>query len=436
MNSNTGRAMPSRAYSAPVFNDLSPSTTPGMRKKHSLPGIEVPEFEMDSEVLCTTYIPSAIRIKGGQYMQVGENEKIEILNRKQARKGVFICRGVAGEGDLAQQHLDITQHAGNIYLEALDVLIAHPALLKHLLKQEFEEVPDHPKVLVQLLLARKILGRALKGLFAEELAGANTVDKISTLLRLATPPVKICTILLENNKAVENCKQRFVESILEVLRREKLNKPIDGTSLLSVLDLVIDHLGSIPIHKYPDEVQLMLYCLSEAVKKEPKSKETADKVQKISITKLIGSIVILRCLVPAIAQPPDTVQLLEKQNLLLIGKTLQSIASEEIPKGLESHAGEFNTLVEKLRPILMNLSASLPPKIVPIAPLVSEASRYYWLIMRQGRTFQDDKALQDELNRLEIRLGTIPDGPNAPVPRKDEIDRICERLKIMSLGNQ
>ncbi len=410
-----------RASSAPSPINY-PFPPPERRKKTS-----VPDEGIRPKELCTTYIPMAIKIKGGPFMKVEKYEKVTILSSEQPRRGIFRCCTSTEEGLLSDQYLDINQHTANIYLEALDVLLEHPILLKHLITNEFQEVPCHPKTLLQLLQARKVLRLSLKILFREELSNAKASGNSTTLLRESTPAIKFCSALLTNNQALDDFRHNFVARVLDTVRQKTKNKPIDNETLMYILGQSLDYLHSLQVNQYPHEVQLILFCL----------RETAKKVQDTPLSSLLGSIFFLRCLVPSLVQPDDKklrLTHIEKENLKQITKALQCVSNEQCPHWLEAcHHDAFTKLVERTSPLLIRISSELPQNIVPTESLVSEAATYYWLIMREGQKIQNQDDLQSSLEKLRLHLGTVPAGPGADVPRQGEIDMICDTLRKMSM---
>ncbi|MCE5293416.1 MAG: hypothetical protein LLF94_02225, partial [Chlamydiales bacterium] len=221
------------------------------------------------------------------------------------------------------------------------------------------------------------------------------------------------------------------------IKKELKQKKSDLTAITVTIEKSFDYLYSqLTENKIPHEFSIVLKALKEA--HDPSN-------QDISLAALKGSILFLRYLCPALSQPKEKCGIKKIKNVPVVSdfaKALLLVVNQTVIKEEEKNHQFYDIRIalEKLhQPIAALLSkiASNPqPETPPPGQCIKEAASMYGLIVRSGRTFEDNTELQETLNLLEKHWGKAPQHEfefDDEVPMLDEISLLSSKLQKASI---
>jgi hypothetical protein len=415
-----------------IFEKLSPANSPRNSRGEKGNSVVSPRHPAQTPVFFVR-IPTQIRV--ANYLEVDEGDVITARS-VETEQGLCIAENNRQAGVIRTKDLYADSHTSNVYLGALEVLLKHPPLLQHIIEIDALEFPKKLPQLVALFTARKILPLALKTLFAHELSS----KKANPVLREQTAAVKLALAVIDSGdqKKMAAFQKEFVLQAVKSIESELKQEKSELSAIAVTIEKSFEHLLSqLEQNKIPHEFGLVLEALKETHNQSN---------QDVSLGSLQGSIVFLRYLCPALRQPKEKCGIKKIKNTKLVSELAKALLllSNQTLIGEEEEAHPFydiKTTLEKQRaPIasLLTKMASMPQPVIPEpGACIKEAASMYGLIVRCGRTFEDNKDLQDTLNSLEKHWGKAPQRSieyDDEVPMLDEISQLSSKLQQASLG--
>ena len=406
-----------------VFEKQSPKSPRNSRSDK----VDSPRHPSQTPVF---FVRIPVKIRINEYLEIDEGDVITVRSIE-PEKGLCIVQNNKQAGVIPAKHLFADRHTSNVYLGALEVLLKHPPLFQQIVDIDAPEFPHKLPKLVALLTVRKILQIALKTLFINEFTAKN----LNPALREKTAAVQLAlaTIDCSDQKKMADFQKDFVMQAVKSIKMELKQKKPESHVISATLEKSFEYLqNQLAQNKIPHTFGLVFRALKEAY---PHYK------QDVSLASLQGAILFLRYLAPALMQPKEKcgIKKIKDHKLLCdFAKTLQLLSNQTLLEKTHPFY-DIKTCLEKLHePMVSLLSkiALIPQPEIQAGMYVKEAASMYGLIVRCGRTFEDNKELQDTLDSLERHWGKAPKQSieyDNEVPMLVEIDLLSSKLQQASL---
>jgi hypothetical protein len=392
---------------------------PSLRKSFSEKDIETvkektlyPNAKMeDNGPLITLISPNHIKINSPGYLELERYDKVTILKTVKNAQGYFMCRSNKVRGIVIKSTLQLDQHSSNIYLQALDLFLSYPNLLKKILE---ETSTEQCKTIVSLLSARKILPLILKNLFLEEV-------KTKIPFRDQTPSSKFASTLLNATKGLMDLRTNLVNETLQIIRKESNEPKLSPENLVKVLDKCCNSYILMTNNNIPNELIVILHTVNDV---------TQNLKTEVAPSIILSTLFFLLYLNPGLVQPRElcNIQKITHDEIYKLKQVAQGlqILSNDAPLArdhiLYAFQEKLHRLCKSVNYILNSLAIRPIPSVTVANSLIVEAASFYGLIMKIGRQQVQEEKLQNDLNDLEALLGDIKEAPR--INEIDEIEKI------------